>query len=875
MKRYAGFIALFMSAVFCTVTSYAQFKIVTSVAGAYIGGTYTSGSGVPAISTLISGATGVATDTSDNVYLVEEMQPRIRKVDQTTGLIYIIAGAGVHGFSGDGGPATAAIFDHPQGICTDRAGNVYVVDAGNYRIRKIDAVTQYISTVAGNGSVGSTGNGGPATSAAIGAAKCVAVDGSGVIYIADASGAVRKVDPITGIITSAGFSTNWLVIDASNNLYFCSGGIKKKDALTGLVTTVTSSIINSSFCRDVSGNIYYGTSGMVWMIDISTGHIDSIAGCGSSYDEGIPALDAYAANYMFCSDKHGNIYYSNNVANVRKISISSGFSTVFLGSSYNMRINLDCSGIELRFKTNHYFPGMTFKTYFGDGQIVSTSINPACNDSGIAVLRHNYSFSGTYTLKTVLFSGTVPVDSMRRTIVYTFCNTIPLTYYYDIDSNCIKSTFEPFIFLPNLTEVDSNGIPIDTLTCTSGMYYTAKGISGDIYKFKPILLAPGLKISCLAGGLITDTLNTTTYTGKENYFGINTNSSFGVFDFQLFNTNRPGPHLFRSHCIITNNCSTPISPTLDVQTSSKYIFYSAIPGIASSSGSNMRWNFGSVTSTMISPIHVSISMAKPPGGPDYMPGDTVNSTSIIGPLAGDNYPIDNFCVRVDTIKSGYDPNFIDVIPAGRIISGTKLQYAIEFENTGNDTAFNIYVLDTLSGYLDPSSLRIAAASARMDFALIKSGAYTIAKFDFPGINLLDSSHHNQCTDLFFFTINTLPGLPNGTIIPNRAGIYFDDNEVVMTNTVNNIISFPEEVPVVRNEKTETIFPNPATDILTINANKETYTSFTVTNSFGQLLMQDKITQTQTKVNVKSLPAGLYYISLRGEHGTVVKKLVKM
>lgn len=96
-------------------------------------------------------------------------------------------------------------------------------------------------------------------------------------------------------------------------------------------------------------------------------------------------------------------------------------------------------------------------------------------------------------------------------------------------------------------------------------------------------------------------------------------------------------------------------------------------------------------------------------------------------------------------------------------------------------------MDTLSPNLDPKSLRIVGASAIMNTCFIRAEGYNMVKFDFPGINLLDSSHHNQCNGTVMFDIKSEPGLPDNTTIFNHAGIFFDDNPVVMTDTVETII----------------------------------------------------------------------------------------
>ena len=155
----------------------------------------------------------MAVDGIGNLYIVDGTAQRVRKVD-TQGIIRTVAGNGTIGFSGDGGPATGAAFFGIQGIAVDSAGNIYIVDNGNKRVRKVDASSGIITTAAGNGSFGNTGDGGVSTSATLSGPNDVAVDSSGNLYIADgAGGRIRKVagstpPPVTNLInTVAGGGT--------------------------------------------------------------------------------------------------------------------------------------------------------------------------------------------------------------------------------------------------------------------------------------------------------------------------------------------------------------------------------------------------------------------------------------------------------------------------------------------------------------------------------------------------------------------------------------------------------------------------------------------------------------------------------------------
>jgi sugar lactone lactonase YvrE len=160
-----------------------------------------SGDNGPATSARFSTPNGVAVDAKGNIYIADLFNDRIRKVD-TDGIITTFAGRFGGTFGGDGGPATEAGLFDPAGVAVDAAGNVYIADMDNFRIRKVDTSGK-ISTVAGNGSFGFTGDNVPATQTALSSPTAVAVDAAGNLYIADLfNSRVRKVNP-QGIITTA------------------------------------------------------------------------------------------------------------------------------------------------------------------------------------------------------------------------------------------------------------------------------------------------------------------------------------------------------------------------------------------------------------------------------------------------------------------------------------------------------------------------------------------------------------------------------------------------------------------------------------------------------------------------------------------------
>ncbi len=197
---------------------------IVNVAGTPGSGGF-SGDGGAATSARLREPRDVVLDGNGNSYIADTRNCRIRRVDGVTSVITTYAGTGTCGFNGDGIAATSTQFNRPRGLSFDVAGNLYVADRDNRRIRKIDKITGIVTTVAGTGSAGSGGDGGPAVSAQLNNPQGVAVNQFGTMYIADTNNnSIRKVDPVSGIITThAGTGTpgnagdNGYAVDAQLN----------------------------------------------------------------------------------------------------------------------------------------------------------------------------------------------------------------------------------------------------------------------------------------------------------------------------------------------------------------------------------------------------------------------------------------------------------------------------------------------------------------------------------------------------------------------------------------------------------------------------------------------------------------------------------
>ena len=168
-----------------TISLPAAAGTITTVAGN--GSFGFSGDGGFAIDASLNDPIGVAVDSAGNLFIADTFNQRIRRVDAATGIITTVAGNGTFGFNGDGGLATNAWMRDPVGVAVDSAGNLFITDQNNQRIRRLDAATGTMSTVAGNGTFGFSGDGGLATDASLSRPTAAALDSAGNLLIADQS----------------------------------------------------------------------------------------------------------------------------------------------------------------------------------------------------------------------------------------------------------------------------------------------------------------------------------------------------------------------------------------------------------------------------------------------------------------------------------------------------------------------------------------------------------------------------------------------------------------------------------------------------------------------------------------------------------------
>jgi uncharacterized protein (TIGR03437 family) len=384
---------LFKALLFCSIPLFAQTSgSIQTIAGN--GSASFSGDGGPATLAGINVAVDVSADRSGNLFIADQFNHRIRRVAKD-GTISTVAGTGVAGYSGDNGRAVNAQINTPIGICVDSAGNLYIADLGNQRIRKVDAAG-IITTLAGNGSKSYGGDGGPAINASFNNPVRVIVDPLGNVLVADQTNQrIRRITPGGTISTFAGNGVG----NPSTGLgaYSGDGG-----------PAVSASLNNpTALTVDASGIVYFSDQYNQRIRKIAVdGTITTIAGNGvpGFFGDGGPAISA-SLNFPggIVVDSAGNLYFNDDINyRTRRISSDGTINTI---------------------------AGSGVQGFFGDGGAATAAalnsnfgitIDPAGNvyiaDAGNNRIREVYGVAAASSTPTINSSGIVPIYSTATSI---------------------------------------------------------------------------------------------------------------------------------------------------------------------------------------------------------------------------------------------------------------------------------------------------------------------------------------------------------------------------------------------------------------------------------------------------------------------------
>jgi DNA-binding beta-propeller fold protein YncE len=305
-------------AAFLLLPSLLPAQSIVTIAGTGAAGF--SGDGGPAIQAQINNPYGLSTGPGGALYFCEIGNHRVRRLDLKSGIISTVAGSGQKGYSGDGGPALSAAMNEPYELLFDKSGNLFVAEMQNHVVRRIDAKTHVITTVAGTGAAGFGGDGGPATAAQLRQPHSIAFDAQGRLLICDIGNhRVRRVDLAAGKIET------WL------------GNGERKPTPDGAPITGTPINGPRAITLAPDGNLYLvlREGNAVYRVDPKAGKFDHVAGTGTSGYEGDggPAKDAKLSGPKGISFARGFIYLADTESHtIRRIHLKTGLITTIAGA---------------------------------------------------------------------------------------------------------------------------------------------------------------------------------------------------------------------------------------------------------------------------------------------------------------------------------------------------------------------------------------------------------------------------------------------------------------------------------------------------------------------------------------------------------------
>ena len=482
------------------------------------------------------------------------------------------------------------------------------------------------------------------------------------------------------------------------------------------------------------------------------------------------------------------------------------------------------------------------------------------NVAFLIVYRGNLYAGGQFTKS----KGT-PTQYIARLCDETNCGMISGTVYHDTDGNCTIDSDDP-------------GLVRRIIKVTPGPYYVTSKADGSYAQYVlsgtyDVTLVPRDHWNQVCPMASTG-YNVTIATGddaREKNFGLQPVPNIrDVRVSVVAGRARPGTDF--TYAITYENVGTMAAGgTIRFQHDPALTFIGSAPPQARSAGNIIEWDFTDLAIDESRTITVTMRV----------PQTTLIGTAICGSIEADldlpdlrAHHRDTFCIEV---TGSYDPNDISVAPFGIEKNGeitredSILTYTVRFQNTGNDTAFKVVVVDTLSSHLDVATITPGAASHPFTFAIDGRGIVT---WTFENILLPDSGASEPNSHGFFkYTIHQRKGLASGTRIPNRVEIYFDYNAPVATNTVISVIGSASSVPAPVDPVDVMVYPNPAKEMLHLRGMIGDDARIELRDLLGNRLEAAvERAGEDVMIDLRGVPSGTYFVAIATKHGTVLRRI---
>lgn len=555
------------------------------------------------------------------------------------------------------------------------------------------------------------------------------------------------------------------------------------------------------------------------------------------------------------------------------------YSTLDSWLSPKLRRTNNAGDLDNTFQTETIQSQITQITPLANGQIMVSNVswNNSIWSSGLHRLYHDgsidFNFAPGHCTDSI---KTFAIQQDSKVIIGgSFSAYYPAGVFDDFRSDHIARINND---TPGESQLDLGFYPVNDVSCSGDGSAVAIGISG----------VPPYEYSWSDGNPIIDSLAyfqqpgiyTCSVTDQLNNFKsvsilINGPSQPGTIDLKanlINNSFRPG---FNSIAWINafNDGCLPVSGELNLTYDTLLEFVSSFPTPTSQNGNTLTWNFTEMTynSDHLIPQILFNTLAQ------AVVGDTIYFKTAITPMIGDSDTSNNIKYYASPVINGYDPNIKSAYPLGKcethyIEQDQLITYTVQFQNTGNSEAINIFVIDSLDNDLDLQTLKVVGKSHDMWTEILPGN---VLKFHFDNIHLPDSTNNEpESHGYVIYEVKPLSTwLGHNTEIQNTADIHFDFNPPIRTNTVTHMI-YHGDIPLKdyncdaaglnsHDEFSEMlVYPNPANELVTIHmaGNQKTY-KLTLIDLQGRQIADYMLSGEQMEVSLGNLPNGIYLLTL--------------
>jgi len=490
---------------------------------------------------------------------------------------------------------------------------------------------------------------------------------------------------------------------------------------------------------------------------------------------------------------------------------------------------------------------------------------------------HTYNFSGIYLLRCIVEGPDANADTAYYSIVIgDTCGNISGKTYNDMNADCLF----------NAGDVIISYAPVELIYNSQNIGWTSSDVNGDYFFSAPTgntyevkignqISNYGYAITCPISGQYS----VPSLPSSGNDFGLTCLNGFDLQAHLWSQRYRPG-FISYIYPAVSNAFCMPVSGQAKLVIDDFRLTYVASQNPPNQiSGDTLIWNFSNLSNTNYwNWWYNSFGYVQVLTDVNAVIGDSICVTLIVEPISGDVNPANNTIVFCNETSNSLDPNVKGVSPVGEGPGGnvppnTEFTYNIQFQNTGTDTAYNIFILDTLEADLNMNTFTPIASSHAMQTDILPGN---IARFTFSNIMLVDSFMNESLSHGWVsYKISAKLGLSNGTQISNTAGIYFDFNPPVITNTtintINILLGMNENGHVQSNV---VVYPNPAnTNVLVTLNEKQTGADVMLVNALGQTVLKEKAKQKEVNLDVRNLLPGIYNLIVNDERQNTSAKLV--